>query len=130
MANVTLRPTESSDWAQVASEPLPFRIRAMSAEVDGRVIGIGGLAFQPDGMVVAFVQLAADAKRYPVALHKAALATIDMAARLGLKRLYALCDSDIEAAERWLRRLGFVPLKIGDRTFADRDGRTVFQWQR
>jgi N-acetylglutamate synthase-like GNAT family acetyltransferase len=104
---VVLRPTIPSDLPKIIGESLPHRIHSITAEVDGKVIGIGGLAFQPDGHVVAFVQLGPEARRYPVALHRAALITMARARELGLTRVLAFADPAIEPSERWLTRLGF-----------------------
>ena len=71
-------------------------IRAITATVDGRVIGLGGIAFPPQGPAIAFAQLAPrptvsrcsdsndvsqatpEAKRYPVAFHRAGLLAMAM----------------------------------------------------
>jgi len=51
---VTLRPTIAADLPHVVGEPLPFRIRAITALAGDKVIGLGGIAFPPDGTVWAF----------------------------------------------------------------------------
>jgi hypothetical protein len=96
MPKVTLRPTILADLPHVIGEPLPYRIRAITALVDDRVIGMGGIAFPPDGPAIAFVQLAPlsreetvcasepaaasipEARRYPVAFHRAGLMAMEM----------------------------------------------------
>lgn len=92
----------------------PVRCRAYAARVDGRLIGVGGIAFMPDGTRVAFTELTDEARRYPVALHKAALRTLALARELGIKRLVATTFSGHPAAERWLVRLGFAPFGAGN----------------
>src|SRR5215471_7070670 len=57
MPQVTLRPTIPSDLPHVIGEPLPWRIRAITALVDDRIIGMGGIAFPPHGPAIAFAQL-------------------------------------------------------------------------
>ena len=57
MRRVILRPTVLSDLPHAIGEPLPYRIRAITALVEGRVIGLGGVAFPPRGPAIAFVQL-------------------------------------------------------------------------
>jgi hypothetical protein len=47
MPKVTLRPTILADLPHVIGEPLPYRIRAITALIDDRVIGMGGIAFPP-----------------------------------------------------------------------------------
>src|SRR5215831_3768702 len=93
---ITLRPTIPSDLPHVIGEPLPWRIRAITALIDDRIIGMGGIAFPPHGPAIAFVQLVPppngdvavgesghaaaeipeakgipEARRYPVAFHRA-----------------------------------------------------------
>jgi hypothetical protein len=110
MVKVTVRPTVAADLPAVIGEPLPFRIKAITLEIDGRVLGLGGLAFPPGrGPPWAFVQQCHEAKRYPVSFHRAGLAAIEMIRKTGVSEVVATADADNEAALRWLKRLGFVP---------------------
>lgn len=107
---VTLRPARPADFAQVTGRPLPHRVQAIAAVIDdgadGRVIGIGGLGFR-DGIAIAFVDMLPEARRYPVAIHRAGLAAMALIRRSGLPRVVAEADADNPAAARWLERLGF-----------------------
>jgi hypothetical protein len=123
MPRVILRPTISADLPFLIGEPLPYRIRAITAvlmaadrtdgiatcEFTGRpassIIGIGGIALPPDGPAWAFVQQAPEAKRYPVAFHRSGLMAMRMIRELGLREVVATADADSAAALRWLRRL-------------------------
>ena len=144
MPQVTLRPTIPEDLPHVVGEPLPYRIRAITALIDNRVIGMGGIAFPPHGPAIAFVQLVppsregagardgdrsatsvAEAKRYPVAFHRAGLMAMEMIRTSGVARVVATADAGSEAAVRWLKRLGFVPAE-GQRIA----GKLVFVWDR
>jgi hypothetical protein len=127
MPRVTLRPTIPEDLPFLIGEPLPCRIRAITAVLtteegerknsrpssvvrppsSEKVIGIGGIAFPPDGPVWAFVQQAPEAKKYPVAFHRAGLMAMKMIRESGVREVVATADADNEAAVRWLRRLGF-----------------------
>jgi hypothetical protein len=129
MPRVTLRPTFPEDLPFLIGEPLPCRIRAITAVLttkegerknscpssvvcppsSDKVIGIGGIAFPPDGPVWAFVQQAPEAKKYPVAFHRAGLMAMKMIREWGVREVVATADADNEAAVRWLRRLGFEP---------------------
>jgi hypothetical protein len=144
MPKVTLRPTIPADLPHVIGEPLPYRIRAITALIDDRVIGMGGIAFPPYGPAIAFVQLVPpskdgaaagdgehsvasipEAKRYPIAFHRAGLMAMEMIRTLGATQVVATADEGSDVAVRWLKRLGFVP--------AQRQriaGKLVFIWNR
>lgn len=119
-ARVVLRPTRPDDLPHVIGEPLPYRIWAITGEVEGRVLGVGGLTFFPDGVVRVFAALTDEARTYKVTLHKAALRVLAMARAAGYRRMVTYADPDIEAAERWLERLGFEPVEI--------NGLRVYRW--
>lgn len=115
---IELRPARLGDFESVCGRPLPFRVKAWTGVVDDEPIGMGGIGFQPDGTHVAFLCVKDGARRYRVMLHKAALLTLSEAKRLGIKKLVALADPEIEQAEPWLLRLGFKPVDIaGERVF-------------
>jgi hypothetical protein len=146
MPHVILRPTVPQDLPFLIGEPLPYRIRAITAVLmagdehadahdhdastgvaarerpDGpSIIGIGGIAFPPEGPVMAFVQQAPEAKRYPVAFHRAGLMAMKMIRELGLREVVATADAASAPALRWLRRLGFV-----ESDHQDIDGKVLF----
>jgi hypothetical protein len=140
MPKVTLRPTIPADLRHIIGEPLPYRIRAITALADERIIGMGGIAFPPDGPAIAFVQLAPspgasagreadsaddipEARRHPVAFHRAGLMAMEMIRTSGVAQVIATADAGSAAAVRWLKRLGFAP--------AERQpiaGRILFVW--
>lgn len=119
---VTLRPSVASDIAFLTSEPLPARIQAITAEIEGRVIGIGGFSFRPDGTVIAFVQMSDEARKYPLAIHRAGLMAMDLVRKQRLPMVVAEAQPGNPAAVRWLLRLGFREIEIM--------GRTAFVWER
>jgi hypothetical protein len=151
MPKVTLRPTILADLAHAIGEPLPYRIRAITALVDGRVIGMGGIALPPEGPVIAFVQLVPspppptsgpssqgavgrdddatgsipEAKRYPVAFHRAGLMAMVLIRASKAKQVVATADADSDTAVRWLKRLGFKP--ADDQRI---QGKLLFVWNR
>ena len=112
MTRVALRPTVAADFVALQGKPPDFRCRCITAVVDGRVIGIGGLVHR-DGRLWASVLMAPEAKRYPAAIHRAGLAAIALFERLELPRVYALAQPDNAKAEAWLLRLGFRPTRAG-----------------
>lgn len=120
--SVTVRPATGADF-EAFDRPLPpFRVRAWAAEIDGRVIGLGGLGFPPGGPPLAWVDIDEEARGYPVALHKTGRAFMAYVRELGIPRVVATCDPQSEAANRWLRRLGFTD------TGLLADDRKVYAW--
>lgn len=116
-----IRHATLADFQEIIGEPLPFRVRAFAVEHDGKLLGIGGLAYLPNGTVGAFVHATEGARPYRIAMHKAGLRTMEEARKLGLRRVVALAEPGIEPAVRWLERLGFHPTVV--------DGETVYAWQ-
>src|SRR5262245_1899887 len=108
MLPMTFAPTLAADLAATGQDRLGFRIRAVTARVGDKIVGIGGLSFLDDGTVLAFCHLTDAARRRKVALHKAALAALARAKASGIRRIVATADPEQPAAERWLERLGFV----------------------
>ena len=150
MPKIRLRPAIPADLPHVIGEPLPYRIRAITVLADDRVIGLGGVAFPPHGPAIAFVQLVPapeeagcqeveqdacrepkravgipEARRYPVAFHRAGLMAMEMIRASGVAQVISTADAGNPAAVRWLKRLGFAP--------AERQpiaGRVLFVWHR
>lgn len=124
MTRVVIRPTIAADLPFVCSEPQAFRIRSMTVVADEQVVGLGGLGFPPDAVVVAFAQiLPGAAKKFPLACHRVGLWMVAEARRCGIKRVLAQAQPGNPAAEPWLLRLGFKPV-VGD------GGRNTFVWER
>lgn len=120
---VTFRPATRDDVAALQGDaPLPWRVQAIAGEVDGRVIGVGGLVFRPDG-VWASILLTEEARRYKLAMHRAARMTLAMAERAGIRTLYAAAEPGRPGADAWLERLGFKRL-------GDEQGGDLFVWRR
>lgn len=142
MRRVILRPTVLSDLPHAIGEPLPYRIRAITVLVEGRVIGLGGVAFPPRGPAIAFVQLVParshspradndtpqavpEARHYPVAFHRAGLMVMTMIRAWGIQEVIATADAGSAVAVRWLKRLGFEPTDS-----QPIDGKVLFMWRR
>jgi hypothetical protein len=119
---VTLRPTIPADIGHCIGEPLPHRIRAITALAGETVLGLGGVGYRPDGTVIVFAQINDEGRRYPFAIHRAGLAVMEMIRDSGLKLVVAEAQAGNPAAEPWLLRLGFRAAEIG--------GRRAFVWER
>jgi hypothetical protein len=87
--------------------PIPMRVMAIAARVEGRLLGVGGIAFRPDGYRVAFLDVGDEGRSYPVALHKAALKVIEMAKDAKVRRLIATTTGMHPKSPKWLVHLGF-----------------------
>lgn len=108
----TIRPATRADIDQLISEPLPYRVRAFAVEDNGKLLGVGGFAYQPNDTIAAFVLKAPGAGRYKVALHRAGLMAMAEARASGFRRVVALAEKTNPAAERWLARLGFKQVMV------------------
>ena len=111
---VEIRPTVASDLAKVTSESLPIRIRAITAAIGEEVLGIGGIGYRPDGVVIGFAAMNDEFRRYPPAIHRAGLAMMKIIRDAGVPQVVAIADGRVPSAERWLERLGFEPFFEGD----------------
>lgn len=93
-------------------------LSARIATVNNRMVGCGGVAWI-DGRVFVFLDLKPSARRYKLALVKAAKEVVDEVRADGCRVMYAQRDPTEPTADKWLRRLGFEPtLKPG-----------IYRWQ-
>lgn len=105
---VALRPTVAADLPALGIEKLPHRIKAITAFVDDRPIGIGGLVFMPDGTAWASVEMLDEARPFKAALLRAAKRVLADADATGLRVVYARPEAGRDGAERLLAHLGFL----------------------
>ena len=108
--------------SDLIAEALPYRIKCITGIADGKVLGLGGLGFKPDGTVIAFAQLLPAARKYPAAIHRAGLQVMAMIRAARLPLVVAEAQPGNPAAERWLERLGFERVEIA--------GHEAYVWQR
>lgn len=111
---VKIRPAVPSDFLQLIDRLPPYRVRAFTGAMGDEVLGIGGIAYLQDGAHGVFLLTSEKAKKFPVTLHKAGLMVLREARRLGIRKLVTLADPHIAPAERWLLRLGFEQIQIGE----------------
>lgn len=109
--SVTIRPATAADFIALRGKAPPVRVRAWSGEADGRLVAIWGVAWglHGDAAPTAFLEGAADARRDPVAMHRAALRMLEDLRAAGLRTI-ALAVSDHPKAKTWAWRLGFRPV--------------------
>ena len=119
MGKVELVPATAADCESAAIAlygkvtAIPVRIAAFAGKLDGRVLGVGGVAFYPNGARVAFCDVGDEGRRHKIALHKAALMTIQLARALRVRRLLVTVNGMHEKTPRWIERLGFVRMEMG-----------------
>jgi len=105
---VALRPATAADFTALFDRPVPHRARAIAAELDGRLLGVGGVAFRPEG-VFAFAQFTKDFRLYPAAMHRAGIAGMALIRACNVATVIAEAQPGNPAAARWLERFGFKP---------------------
>jgi N-acetylglutamate synthase-like GNAT family acetyltransferase len=94
-----------------AFSPMPHKptLLAWVGEIDGRLIGLGGLRRLQDGRWLAFLDLTDEARPYKMHIMRQALRMLAKAKEVGVKYVYAQPDPCEEKAKYWLARLGFAP---------------------
>lgn len=107
MTRAEVRPATADALAAFYGARPRQTVRALVGVADGKVIGVGGFAYEAMGVLRAFADLTPEAKARRVTLHKAARAAL---ASLGGKgvTVIATADPDEPTAARWLARLGFA----------------------
>lgn len=110
MNRVEIVPASPADFQEVFETTPKIRTRSVTAKIDGRVVGVGGVGYARDGTVVAFAFITEELRKNKIALHKAGLKVIADAKRDGIRRLIAQASADVPAAVRWLERYGFKPV--------------------
>lgn len=116
-----VRPLVADDWRLLEeSDKPPYRVQGIAGEIDGRLVGIGGLGFTKTGVLV-WTRLTEEARQHPVALHRAATRFLN-AAKRHHKMLFAFEQEDVPAAAKWLTRLGFEFV-------TEHEGERVWLWR-
>lgn len=119
---VTFRPAIAADFVALIGRGPAWRCQCITAELEGRVVAIGGFTFAPNGDVWASMVMADELRGYRAAVHRAGLMGMRLARRRGFRKIFASAQPDNPAAERWLLRFGFRPTEIL--------GTKVFVWER
>lgn len=107
-SGVVVRQATPAELAALAPGDDRPTVTAWVGEVDGRIVGFGGLAFK-QGRWIAFCELSEDARRHKRAIVRAGRNVIDEARRAGHRFVYAEADGNEPMARRWLESLGFQP---------------------
>lgn len=103
-----IRPATREDVDQFSPGHAKPTVRAFVGEVDGKIIGIGGLA-RVDGRWFAFCDLSPAARAYKLSIVRLGRRIMADARKMGLAFVYAEPDLTEPNAKRWLASLGFEP---------------------
>ena len=96
---VTIRPATEADFVAMFGHGPKWRVRALAAEIDGTLVGIGGLGLMMPGETwCAFMQATDAFRARPVALHRA-----------GLRMMAEARGSASAAWSRWRSRGSTTP---------------------
>jgi hypothetical protein len=108
VSKVTVRDTTPDDGWFFEGGEIPCPVMGLTAEVDGRIIGIGGICYLPNGVVGVFGEFTDELRRHKVTLLKNGFRIMAALRSQGVQEAIATCGPDDVVAQRWLERLGFV----------------------
>lgn len=101
-----VRPAMRADIEAYSKRPQSQTIRAIVAERDGEIIGIGGM-YLSRGRWYAFADVPEECRKYKITIARAAIRFLDEARRSGIRFVYAVRDEDEPGSLKWLTSLGF-----------------------
>lgn len=103
---VILRPATREDLDAFSNMTGKPTIKAIVAEINGKIIAVGGLAYGK-GRWYSFCDLTPEARKYKMRIARTARRIFDEARRSGIKYIYAEADTREPRAVAWLTSLGF-----------------------
>ena len=101
---IQIRPATRADVDELVPDTYGKTVRAVVAEKDGRLIGIGGVIHTTP--LQWFGHVSDELRSHPKSLLKAAKIMRDMVESYDVP-VYATTDDDVEASGRFLEHLGF-----------------------
>ena len=116
-----IRSATLEDIEQYYGKPLGNSVRAIVADLDGKILGVAGMAYHKDQML-AFSKMDDEMKAYPFTIMRAARKFAKMARKYG-KNVLAVAACYEKNSDAFLRRVGFE--FIGETS----EGR-VYKWIR
>lgn len=119
MTRPELRNITAEDYEALYGERPKVSIRGVAAELDGKVIGVAGIAYLP-GQIMVFSDIRDELKQYPVFLMKAGRRFAKMLNKYGRYAVATACPKEKNSAE-FLKHIGFT--KIGSTSDEE-----VYQW--
>lgn len=107
-------PATAQDFLDYAGALPPYRALAWAARLDGRVIGLGGLLYLPDGGRYAFLDVGDEARRFHKTLHATAIKFMRHVCESNIGPIVATTTTNVPRANEWLTRLGFRSVNEGE----------------
>lgn len=104
---VSFRPSIKADFISIYNGPLPNTFRGITAELNGKVLGIVGVYFNRNW--IAFTRITNEGRKYPLSIWKAAVRFIGLMKALN-EPVYAFADPDIPRSDHLLIKMGFIPV--------------------
>lgn len=108
-----IRPATFEDATAFWGKTAPVSIRGYVAELDGRVMGIAGLAYAPN-QIRGFADMVEEGQKYPMTIMRI---TKLVKALLNETKAPVFCNADpnLPNARKFLEHIGFK--QVDDRTF-------------
>jgi hypothetical protein len=103
---IIIRPATAEDIAAFSDMANKPSIRAWAAELDGRIVGLGGVVLSR-GRWLGFADLTPEARPYKMTIARAAIRFLADAKARGVKFIYVEADLSEPTSLRWLESLGF-----------------------
>lgn len=115
-----IRPLTTLDIVTVYGKPFNHSVRGLVAEVDGRIVGIGGIMYSSP--IQAFSKICGEElRKHPRLILATARRVADLIDTIDAP-VYAIADSGEKNSRRFLEYVGFEFLE-------DSEKGSVYQWQ-
>lgn len=118
-----VRPATAADIRALDDRPIPYRLQAVAVEDEARrLLGVGGLAFQPTGLT-AFLDIApgVDPRRHRRAIIEAGRHVMAFAVAAG-RPVFVARDIGSAGSGTLLTHFGFAPVDVAGE-------QEIWQWQ-
>ena len=118
MTKPKLRNATVDDYEAFYGERPKHSIRALVAELDGKVVGIGGILYSTP--ILAFSEMREELRGYPLFIMKSAKKLAKMMDKYGQYAIAVACPNE-KNSQKLLEHLGFTKI-------SSTDEQEVYQW--
>ena len=105
---LVVRNATRQDIEAFTGRPNNPTIRAVAADLDGKIIAISGLAIVK-GRYYLFLDIEEEARKYKMHIMRWAIRILAEAKESGVRFIFAEADTKEKKSTAWLERLGFQP---------------------